>query len=202
MIISLSGKKGAGKDTAALFIQEYLQNKFDINMVSFAKKLKDTCAEAFNINEIYMFDAKEFVWSKPEKFTINIQKKVLKAYNLNEICAASRHIREFKNGREMLQYIGTEFLRGYDDQIHLKKLPLKADCVNIVTDTRFENEIDFLSWYAGNQDCEIKSFYIDRPSAETGDGHSSEQFKKEWCDIIIKNDGTLDDLKEQILKHL
>ena len=206
MIISLSGKKRAGKDTIANFMEidrVGVKDTHAINRVSFAKKLKDTCAKVFDLEKAYMHDLKEVIWNKPQPFEVEHQLLIKKEYGIKDY-TKKQLSRSFASGREMLQYIGTDFLRGIQDDIHLKSVHLDPNKLNIVTDTRFENEREYLKDWAKEHNVPFLDIYVIRQQSaeDIASQHASEQLTPEENTIVIHNLGTLDDLREMVYSVL
>ena len=199
MIISFSGLKGSGKDTAADVFEKYLPGA---RRVSFAGKLKEVCRSAFALGREQVHEKKEEQFIYPRSFPIHRQKRILEDYLLPVSEANKVHSSKvFYSGREILQYVGTDFLRAIDDEIHLKNCPLGGKGENtIVTDARFENEIDFLKNYAFNTEQVYLSYYILRAGQENSDGHSSEQLSQELCRFVIVNDSSLEVFKNKLAR--
>lgn len=97
--------------------------------------------------------------------------------------------------RDMLQLIGTDVIRRYDENWHVNKIRkmIKENENYVIDDVRFPNEkklIDDL-----NGDC----WFIIRPSVSIISHHSSEE-SLSWMDFndkVIVNDGKLDSLRER-----
>lgn len=200
-IISLSGKKGSGKDTVALMFKELLPKygTKEIQIVGFADKLKKVCADALEINSRYFNDLKELKWPRAVKLQKRQGRKIMDGYNILDHrveLILFEHLPAFLgSGREMLQFVGTDLLRSVDDQIHLKNLPVaKTHIATVVTDARFPNEIEYLEMKSVETNQKYLSIYIDRPGLPE-DGHASEQLDPKLCDITIKNEKGLEELK-------
>ena len=199
-IVSLSGRKQSGKSTIGNLFEKHLP-KGKVRQVAFAAKLKKVVAAAFCLAARYTFseDEKEKRRDIPKVFHPSVQEDILRMYDLPIYHVSDKHIREFYTPREMLQYIGADFLRSIQEDIHLKNLLIgKPGEVTIVTDTRFENEHDYLREYAAKTGQHFVSFFIHRPGIDNNDGHVSEQMSSEVCFAQIVNDSTLFVLDEHI----
>jgi hypothetical protein len=104
-----------------------------------------------------------------------------------------------EKGRRLLQVIGTECGRAYDNDIWVKKMRELLDKntghkgIIAIDDCRFDNEAVLVR--------ELKGIVIEihRPGCAP-DGHASEQgVSQHLVDKHIMNDGTLDDLKNNVL---
>jgi len=91
--------------------------------------------------------------------------------------------------RKAYQLFGTEFGRAIDNNIWLKMIPTSLEYL-IITDVRFQNEVDYLE-QIGADLLTVKS-QTSAPSTATG--HSSE-VETENSSLVVENFGTLDDLK-------
>lgn len=138
-------------------------------------------------------------------------------YNPNKTSISGIEGRTLNSPREIMQFIGTDFIR---DRIygrwHLEAAfapnrisKLAKNGVYCVTDARFENEYQFLKDRFGN---DFMCFYIERPEAEKQLAksiedktvHKSESDTQKVKSVlpeenIIKNDGTVEELKEKLL---
>ena len=206
MIISLSGRKGSGKDTVADMLTKHLP--LPVRRVSFAAKLKQVCSTVFELPLEFFNERKEGNFVVPKEFPIEIQKHILQAYGLSTIYASLTIEDEvaanrFKSAREILQFVGTNFLRSFDTNVHLRDLPLGGpDQATVCTDCRFPNEINYLRVEARKRIMSFISVYIERGDMAPTDNHASEQLDSSLCDFVLSNDGSLDDLEEKIKKFV
>lgn len=108
------------------------------------------------------------------------------------------------DARKALQYIGTDIFRTHVDEniwVHIAKIKIQgllAKGVNVVvTDCRFENEIDMVKSLNGKVLCLARK-QSDLEMLQ--DSHASESdFLKRLKELsIIRNEGILDDLYTQI----
>jgi len=178
-IIGLVGAKASGKTTTFEFIQEIYPNVVEITL---AGKLKDTCSEVFEIPREY-FDKqnlKEADLDSPVYLTVENIKAVHDKYRLHPDYDAfiRLHIgRILYTPREVAQYIGTEVLRAYQDDIHCQWSVIgkmgKIGDIGVVTDIRFPNELSFFKDNYPN----FHPIYIKNTGAEAEaakDTHASE----------------------------
>ena len=226
-VVGFVGPKHSGKDTCALIAKKQKRLK---TSVSFALPLKRICSEVFQISMNYFTDQdlKEKPFKEPVKVTVKHLRAIKEAmteyvdpagegtyYNPNK--ATSKLVGTlFKTPRQILQVIGTEFIR---DEIHedwhcmaafseknLKIVLGKRDNVVVaVTDCRFANEFNFLSRKFGE---DLKFFYVERPSAEevlAEATHRSETGVLEVKELllanggeVIDNSGSLQDLEDTV----
>jgi hypothetical protein len=100
--------------------------------------------------------------------------------------------------RKLLQWWGTEYRRAEDHHYWVRRLGnvLASDKSGndyVITDVRFEDEAFLIRQHWG------EVWRITRPGCE-GDAHESERGIDHICpDLVIANDGTLEELKERVL---
>lgn len=126
MIISISGLAGSGKDTLGIILQDKIRQKYgmDFEIKKFAGKLKEISASLLGIDPI-LFEDQDFKSSD------------LPVWRSNEGLPMT--------GREFLVKLGTDAMRNHlSEDVWVNALfsdydPLKSNW--IITDTRFENEL-------------------------------------------------------------
>ena len=196
MIVSISGKKLAGKDTFAEFLPNFKR-------YAFADALKKGCAKAFFLPEELFHDQK----LKEHPFIAPI---VLDDYHLNKLAdvfgfethphyyLTGRKV-SLKTPRELLQFVGTDLIRKtIDDNFWIDKTveALRKETENVlIADSRFLNERKLL------KSLGAKLVLIKRNSTNS-DSHSSENDlgNDSDYDYVIENNGTLEELKEKATK--
>lgn len=174
MLIGVLGKSGSGKDTIA----DYVCENYGYTKIAFAKPIKDICRIMFGFNEEQLYGNKK--------------------ETVDEYWGVSP--------RHMFQYIGTDVMRtqiqtqipniGMDfwvkctEKIILNLL--KENKKVIVSDVRFQNEIDLITRLGG---VVIK---LNRDSNNLKDGtesHISEQNIDNLIgNYLIENNSTLNEL--------
>lgn len=170
-IIGLCGKARSGKDTAANMLQTI---KPTAGKVAFADPVRAGAKAMFGFTDEHLHG--------------KLKEVVIPRYG--------------KSPRQIMQTLGTEWGR---DTIHedlwLLIAEEKIDAFveagrwAIVTDVRFENEADFVRKKGG------QIWHIHRGDAPAVSKHPSEAgvtFRADLGDIVIDNNGTLDDLFEQV----
>ena len=203
MIVGLLGFIGSGKGTAGDILKD-----LGFTPVSFAKGVKDTAAEMFGWPR-HLLEGDTQVsreWrEQPDEFWS-------KSFG-----------RDF-TPRLALQLMGTEVGRDVFHEdfwvIRLKKFMQDNPYQNyVITDVRFQNEIEFVHSMQGVT-IEIERgvrphWYSIAASANRG-GHKEEQYmlnesgvhESEWrwiggsIDHTIQNSGTMEDLKENLIRSL
>ena len=222
------GPKGSGKDTCADLLRK--QKRLRVS-IPFALPLKRICMAVFNLHTNLINDPvlKEKELKEPIKITIKHLRNIKNLmqtyvdpygegtyYNLNK--ATDNLVgRLLKTPREVLQIIGTEFIR---NEIHpdwhcmaafseknLKEV-IKSNNRNLtiaVTDCRFPNEFNYINAKFG---ADAEYFYVERPEAEerlAKATHASETEVLKVKDLLLKfggtvieNNGTIEDLKSKL----
>ena len=192
MIIGICGLIGSGKGTVADILVEQGFKK-----VSFADKLKDGVSTIFGWDRAMLEgdtdesrqwrEQRDDFWSNETKMEVT--------------------------PRLVLQLFGTDCMRnGFDDGIWvstIKKKLLENPTIDyVVPDVRFANEVDMIR-DIGGEVWEVKrgpdpQWLIEYESTGVEPTvHASEwKWIKSKKDLVIENDGTLDELKNQVLNHL
>jgi hypothetical protein len=184
MIISITGKIGSGKDTIADIIMQYTPYH-DWEIKKFAGKLKDIA---------------EILSGVPK---INFEDQEFKKQDMGPNWGMTY--------RDLLQKLGTEAMRnGLHKNVWVNALfsdykgQQNADGSFshpnwLITDTRFPNELEAAKTHNG---ITIK---VVRESGNTiGTTHASETALDDYTkwDYVVDNNGSLEDLKTQILSIL
>jgi hypothetical protein len=103
--------------------------------------------------------------------------------------------KKYQEVRRTLQVLGSEIGRemfGMDSWINMLKI--EGDCV--ITDVRFFNEAAWIKAQGG------QVWKVERPG-HSGDNHQSEaQVDFIAVDVVIQNDGTLEDLEKRITEYM
>lgn len=196
MVIGLTGKALSGKDTALGFIREGFPDH-EIIHKSFARKMKISCARALGFegtdDECIDF-ADDLKWAG--KIKVEWNNTVLK-----ESPSLTSNWENWEiSGREFEQNYGTEAHRdifGQDFWVHHALAdvtePNENGKVIVITDVRFPNEAVKIKELGGYL------VYIDKPSADVGDKHTSES-GIENPDFTIVNDSTLDKYRYEVIQ--
>ena len=192
-IISFAGRMRSGKTELAKVCEEYGYKK-----LYFALPLKQMCAELLgltidelnelknNNTEINIVVDEDFCKFISEKANIPLS-------HVKSVCLGKKII----NVRQMLQFIGTDLIRKYDNDWHVKKIRSiisNHDDVNyVIDDVRFPNEKTMVEEMGG------KCWYVIRPNLKEVSHHASEESLKSECfgDNVIINDDTLEALKNK-----
>lgn len=173
-IIGFAGKKGAGKDTCAAYMQRCIVDGMEgdnrVATLAFATPLKRALSTIFYENFPETEEGKE---------------SDIPGFNFT--------------WRHAAQYIGTDCLRGMDMDIWVKHMQKelawysKQGCTHaLITDVRFPNEVDLIQHLRGHM------VYVMR-EGKAGDRHSSENaIGVVDCDSVILNNGTKDELIQTV----
>ena len=202
-IIGLTGVKTSGKSTVANMIREFVPN---VQEVALADKLKNTCAEVFNVPREHFDrqDLKEVPFDNPKLLDHERIEQILKAFNIEPSEGLMNYYYEYgiegitlESPRKIAQIVGTEILRAAgNDDIHCQNVELNGNVV-VVSDVRFPNEFNYFNNLAFEQtDTGVNKLrfipvYVQRDEAEkhiNENSHSSETSLFEFADKCIKID--------------
>lgn len=193
-IIGLTGAAGSGKDTVCGFALEWCEEHgLNAERLAFADPLKISAAACFGIPAER---ALEFCnWLKqPGRYVIAAQ---LEGHHNTRSDDPQQRV----SGREFLQFFGTE---GHRDvfgsefwvEVTERKLAEYAETdldVVFLTDPRFDNEADMIHAHDG------AVWEVVRPGQSKVEAHASEAGLPEHkLDFGIRNNGTLDDLRDKV----
>ncbi|UES35559.1 deoxynucleotide monophosphate kinase [Citrobacter phage KKP_3664] len=214
MIYGICGKKRTGKDTVSQFVLDNYQN---VEAIALADEIKSILRngmsasgdrylrELSKTNPFYSGDREAPLLMSNEGarmlFANGIESLTKRGYWLNnadiiayEICQTNKHPWTI---RRLMQVFGTDIVCNENDSVWtdivLKKI-LKSDKDHfIITDVRQKHEYKYLSKFG------TKFVFIERETGED-DSHSTEKgLKPQPTDIIILNNGTLGELKTNVL---
>jgi len=194
IVIGLGYKKQSGKDTVA----DMLVKDHGFVKLSFAAPLKELCAlitdRCYDIIDQETYHSGLFAWlskfGSPGVLVINS----LYACDYAKFCVPQGSTTDVCNAkqRNLLQYIGTDLIRGYREDFWVDALfngPLPDKLV--VSDMRFANE------FSRVETCGYPVL-VNRNTGLT-DNHESENNlnSTDWS-YVIDNNGTLEELAEQV----
>ncbi len=207
VLLGLCGAKGAGKTSTFNIIKELSPNTQEIML---AKTIKKVCSRVLKIPIQFFEDPKlkEVKLTQPAYLSVTILEAMLIAFNLPlKRDSYRKHVgKTLETPRQIMQYIGTELIRAIEPDIHCKFAleDLKKDVkLGVVTDIRFPNEQEFFAKNSNN----FMMVYIKNSKAENvakSDTHASENYLTDlkMNALIIENDGTLADLRNEIKTKL
>jgi len=176
MLIGISGKKFAGKDTTADCIINQLEELFElegldfkIQKLPFAGTLKEMCINMFGLTPEQCYDPKE--------------KEVI-------------DFRYGKTPRRIMQEVGCKLREVWPDvwvENTIRKYKKGEADISIITDCRFPNEVQRIKSEGG------KILRVNR-NLPSEDFDASEIALDNWedWDYIIENNGTIEDLNKAI----
>lgn len=200
-LIAFAGRKRCGKTTLAKLLQE----EEGAIIITIANYLKYLCCDLMNMSYEELIEKKDNGYTfnvVPDKKWFNIISKRtnISIENIkNEL--QGKHITSI---RELLQIIGTDVIRKYNENWHIQKMieeieSYSEDKLIVIDDVRFPNEKEAIL----NRSGEV--FFIVRPNVSEVSNHVSETSLK-WQDfdyrhIIINDNITEDKLKLDFLIH-
>jgi hypothetical protein len=199
-IIGLTGKAGAGKDTAAQFALDWCKrNGFAAERLAFADPLKVSASRALG------FQGASWLGSPEETAECvafcNELKQTGTDIQVIRRGPDSCELEHSLSGREYLQFFGTEghrdvFGQEFWVEVTERKLAEMAWAVDVVfiTDTRFENEAQMVHHHEG------EVWEIVRPELESSsDTHASEAgLSDDAIEFQLINSGDLADLQSLV----
>lgn len=159
MLIGIGGRAGSGKDTLGAITGQ--------KIVKFADPLYEQVAKLLGISPLELKSSH----GKNRNYSF-----------------LKNGIPTFMTGREILQYVGTDVCRAFDEDYFVKLLPFAQNIT--ITDVRFPNEIRAIKRNDGIL------IYVQRELNKSDfRSHSSENAVDAFgFDFVIDNDGTIDDL--------
>jgi len=205
LIIGLSGKAGAGKDTAANILESrFNQSGITTGRISFAKPIKDICAMLFGWDRAKL-DSDPYYkegglggWvpkGKPGAKPVSAR-EITTTEDWIELDTDIACVMMGKTRRTVMQEIGTEAMRTglHSDiwiictRLAIQRGELNTD-VGFVTDCRFLNEMKFI------RDMDGLLVQIERPNVGTLTGNIQHESELQWLtwgggwDYTIRNPG-------------
>jgi len=206
-VVLFCGKAGSGKDTCFQLLKKQFNKKeddFDLSNHAFGKPLKEIVSDVchlflnagFSVEDMEQLSFKEMERPEYTVYTKDGQPQPLIL-------------------RTLLQQIGTDILRKQLGQDVFAKAiigKIERDLrgstlsgkkhVSFITDLRFPNEQKCIQEFCHEHGYKCITIYICRSgSSLSSHSHISESYYDELHkDIVIQNDGTLDDLEKELLK--
>jgi hypothetical protein len=189
MVIGFAGRMRSGKTELAKICQKNGYEK-----LYFALPLKQLCADILDISIDELNRAKNE--NIPIEFTIGkdvceilSEETIIPIETTTEICDG----KYLHTVRDMLQFIGTDYIRKYNSDWHVNKIKemIKNDVNYVIDDVRFPNEKQMIESLGGDV------WFISRPTLDNISNHESETsitWNQCWNRIII-NDSTLANLQ-------
>lgn len=205
-LIGIGGRKQSGKTV----LSSAIHDKLGYHKLAMADSLKDLICSLLSINRKEMETYKNT--DKDYNFSFNEDRLTLLS---NEINVGKDKIEETVEGktyhtiRDMLQLIGTELIRRFNQGWHVNKTREKInsllneygnDVKIVIDDIRFPNEINLVNEFEGTL------YFIIRPNNWDVSNHASEN-SIQWFDLhdksnIIINDCTKEALEEEFVNAI
>ena len=189
MIIGFAGRLKSGKSELAKICEKNGYQK-----LYFALPLKQLCAEILDISvkelnkaknenipiELTMEDDICLILSQETNIPLDITKDICNGIYLHTV-------------RDMLQFIGTDYIRQYNKDWHVNKIKamISDDTNYVIDDVRFPNEKQMIEDLGGDV------WFVTRTTLDNISNHTSETsitWKQCWNRIIV-NDSTLSNLQ-------
>lgn len=208
-IIILAGKKQSGKSTVA----KHLVQKYGYKELALATNLKKACVKLVKFFYDTKIKLKEF--NRPSKDYDGVSlKHLFDEYDGISVRFVERVERVKKvqktdgfTYRELLQYVGTDILRNlFGNDIHT--LAMLKNIIPgekyIISDCRFQDEIDTIASYCKLSKIKMTVLYINRAKEMDvffeKDQHISEKLDIKTINHKIYNSSTLEVLYSQVDK--
>lgn len=205
MIIAFSGKKFAGKDTAA----EGLIKTYKFKRIGLADKLKDICSTIFEIprQDMDTPSKKEIPFDKSIVITENHIQSLITTFVEDGLVfdyqqAYTYISANFRNKtiisiRDLLQVVGTDICRRYiKDSIwldYVDKIVQNIESDVVITDARFKNEREYL------KSLGAVLILVKREGTPSSSHISENQLgSEEDYDVIVDNNDTIMALQSSI----
>ena len=200
-IIGFAGRKRSGKTTLA----KLLQQEENAVIITIANYLKHLCCDLMDISYEELIEKKDngYIFDVvPDErwFKIISEKTNIEIDNVKKELE-NKHITSI---RELLQVIGTDVIRKYNEDWHVQKMVEEIDSYSkdkliVIDDVRFPNEREAILKRSG------RVFFIVRPNVSEVSNHSSETALK-WQnfnteDVILNNPTNLEIFKINFFIH-
>lgn len=180
MIVGFLGRKSSGKDTSA----DYLVKKYNFEKKAFAGNLKEACRILFGFTDEQLHGSLKEV---PDPRWFNV------------------------TPRQVMQFVGSELLREklqelipqleFDFHLLSLKNSINIDKNLVISDVRFQNEVDFVHQQGGVVIKLIRPQSTDLAQLKeesSVDSHQSENIDNITYDHLVMNDGSVEDLHQKI----
>lgn len=189
-IIAFAGRLASGKTELASICEQYGYKK-----LYFAQPLKQLCADILNIT----IEELNVLKRNNENINLFVDDNIIKfIYEKTEI--PHEEIKKIighktiNNVRELLQVVGTDVIRKYNNNWHVEQIKnmIQNDNKYVIDDVRFPNEKEMIEQLGGT--C----WFIIRPTLKNVSNHISENSLcwREFTNIIV-NDDTIDMLLQK-----
>ena len=202
-IIGIAGKMRSGKGV----LSEYLHEKYGYTVMAFYEPLKDICTNLLGLDSVEELDLLKNT-NKPIAmyFSGDLCDRFADAFEVEKRFFSEVMLgKEIHSIRELLQTIGTDVLRAYDEDWHVNRVIGRIiDAVSkgekvVVADVRFPNEKAKIESIGG------EVYYINRVVEDERVGHIAENslsptdFPDEH---VLNNDKDVETLISEFEKRL
>lgn len=202
-IIGLAGKMRSGKGV----LGEYLHQKYGYTIVAFYDHLKEICTKLLGLDSVAELDMlKNGNTEIAMYFNQDLCNRFADAFDVDRQFFGDIMLdREISSVRELLQTIGTDVLRVYDENWHVNRLIDRIVAIVhnggkvAVTDVRFPNEKAKIEGIGG------EVYYVDREVDDERATHIAEtslspsNFNERF---VLKNDSDIGTLISEFEKRL
>lgn len=205
MLIGFCGPKGCGKTTSCNIIQNLLIDDGKSSTVkSFAGPLKELLIKMSASPSTYFYSQE---YKEKPVISVDIDDQfLLKVASEFDAIPGKDYSHLYKTvttPRELMQLVGTEFLRDIDKDIHtkqfIKRLDNKLD-FTIVEDIRFKNELELIKAQGG------RIIYLQNNKADCQARLSASESEYNvpnllpLCDYVVDNNGDIRKLIDSLHK--
>jgi len=171
MIIAINGKAGSGKDIAADFVAA----DFKLIKVSFAGKIKEILEDVFGFDHDKLWGPSE-LRAEPQK--------MINGKNITS--------------RDALQTVGEAFCEVYDN-VWVDYVFKHSGNYIVISDQRKRNEFDIIKQQGGILiRIKRKGAGLKGKNGKHRSEKEMDSIKDKEYDIVINNDGTLEELREKL----
>jgi hypothetical protein len=211
-LILISGKMRSGKNQFADFLNVHLMGKGQsVRQDLFASDLKKGCSEDFAYMMSQINDQVDKIKEELRYSTID-KKSLMGANEMLDQLTVKHNENWYEDktliSRLLLQTYGTQIFRDrinvnhWVDQVINRTIECDND-FTLVTDARFQNEIERVEEVCSKNGIRVVSIRIERDIPQnnlyTHDSEKGLDNFKEWTHVI-NNNGTLDDLQDHAKK--
>lgn len=192
-IITFSGRKESGKSALSVVCVRYGYTK-----ISFATPLKNLIC---NLQEYDSVDTLNKHKNIPLEKELDVNKlSQLTGIPIDFCIDNTKSINKSSTGRDWLQIIGTDLIRKYDNDWHVKRTieMMDKDTKYVCDDVRFPNELEAMRRLGA------VSWFVIRPKTDNISNHPSEISLSmgNFPNHIIVNDGTLEYLQGRMEEYI
>jgi len=186
-IYAVTGRARSGKDTVA----DYIAFKLNCNKYALATPLKDLVCSMLNISMEQLDKYKNEKWELSAEESIDFNDVDI-VCGIDSLNVSFRSILQ-KCGDEMKAFFGIDcFMK----KLHMKMLEEQNDC-SVISDVRLLEE---QKWLAANTNPVFIKIVRDTEDDKDSGHRTESEVDSLGYDILISNNGTIDELYEKIDK--